>query len=316
MNICPSLFHDINFEPTCVQPCCNVHGTTVPQFPFTGGKLDMAAYAAHIEQVFERLQAPDASLCRTCPQLTTLPDREQIDVRMQFKSVSINMHRYHCNCRCVYCDLWKGKGDGYPILPALQSLVEQKVLAPDCYFAWGGGEPSILKEFDETSLWLMKQGWRQYVHTSCLRFSPAIAAILQASQGIVDVSLDSATPQTYQRVKGLDGFDRVRENLVQYVKASVHPENVYLKYIVFELNNSMQEIEKFLELCGQLGVVCVQYSLNFKELNAGGPSAKTLMGAAWFAHRAEQLGLQCSPFSIPPQYQEKIDTLRQENFGK
>ena len=45
MKFCLNLCNDINFEPDAVQPCCNVHAIAVPRFPFTGGRLDMAAYA-------------------------------------------------------------------------------------------------------------------------------------------------------------------------------------------------------------------------------------------------------------------------------
>ena len=317
MNFCHNLCRDINFEPTSVQPCCDVHGIEVPTFHFQGGRLDMAAYARHIESVFSRLQTDGDKLCRGCPQLETFPNTQRLDVRMLFRTVSINMHRHFCNCHCVYCNLWqKHTNDGYLILPALQSLDEQKALHPQCAFSWGGGEPSILPDFEETSQWIMEQPqWTQYVHTSGLKFSPAIATLLRDGRGAIDVSLDSASPAVYQKVKGLDGFGKVCDNLAHYAQNANNPTLIQLKYIIFELNNNLQEIEKFLLLCANLGVICVQYSLNFLELNSAGPAVKTLLGAAFFSHRAPQLGLQASPFFIPPTWQAKIDALRQEHFG-
>ena len=138
----------------------------------------MAAYATHIQKCFQRLQTTGDTLCRGCPQLREIADNAIDSIRIQFQTVSINMHCHLCNCKCVYCDLWRGKGEGYPILPVLQSLHEQHVLHPRCFFSWGGSEPSILRDFDEASLWIKEHGWWQYVHTSCLRFSPAIATLL------------------------------------------------------------------------------------------------------------------------------------------
>ena len=63
MRICFKLFNDINFEPDAVQPCCNVHWIHVPRFPFSGGKLDMHAYAQHISRVVEALQGNEP-LCK------------------------------------------------------------------------------------------------------------------------------------------------------------------------------------------------------------------------------------------------------------
>ena len=96
MNFCSYLCRDINFEPTAVQPCCDVHGVEVPRFPFTGGKLDMKAYAAHIEKCFQRLQTTGDTLCRNCPQLREIPDHTTGHIQIQFQTVSINMHRHLC----------------------------------------------------------------------------------------------------------------------------------------------------------------------------------------------------------------------------
>ncbi len=207
------------------------------------------------------------------------------------------------------------KRDSYPILPVLQSLHEQHILHPRCFFSWGGGEPSILGDFDEASLWIKEYGWWQYVHTSCLRFSPAIAALLQGGSGGINVSLDSGSAATYEKVKGLNGFTKVCANLEQYMAGAVSPDNVHLKYIIFEQNNSLDEIRKFFALCSRLGINHVQYSLNFQELNGSGPSQKTLLGAAFFQFRAEQLRMKCTPFFIPPKWQQAIDALRIQHFS-
>ena len=314
MNFCSSLVHDINFEPTAVQPCCDVHGVEVPRFPFTGGRLDMAAYAAHVEKSFQRLQARGDRLCRNCPELREIPDNCAGNMRILFQTVSINMHRHLCNCKCVYCSLWRGKGKGYPIVPVLQSLHEQHVLHPRCLFSWGGGEPSILHDFEEASLWIKGHGWWQYVHTSCLRFSPAIATLLHEGLGGINVSLDSGTPSTYEWVKGLNGFAKVCGNLERYMSSALIPDNVHLKYIIFELNNSPAEIRAFLAFCSQLGISNVQYSLNFQELNGAGPSQKTLLGAVFFQFLATEMNMKCAPSFIPPKWQQAIDELRAKHF--
>ena len=84
----------------------------------------MAAYAEHIEKFFQRLQTGGDKLCSNCPGLREIPGNSTSNIRILFRTVSINMHRHLCNCKCVYCNLWRGKGEGYPILPVLQSLHE------------------------------------------------------------------------------------------------------------------------------------------------------------------------------------------------
>lgn len=314
MKLCPMLFSDINLEPASLQPCCDVHGCEVPAFPFSGGRVDMRAYTAHIADSIRRLQEEGSPLCRGCPSLAEIPDPGSLNLKIEFRSVSINPHRYLCNCKCVYCELWKHpKPLSYPILPVLKSLAEQHALAPDCFFSWGGGEPSILKDFEAASLWATENRYWQNVHTNALRFSPAIAFLLREQRGSVNISLDSGSAETYQRVKGVDGFAQVTKSLARYAAAAADPKSITLKYIVFEANNTVPEITRFFELCGQLAIRKVQLSLDLREVNGKGPSQKTLLAAAFFASRAEALGLECEPFLIPPRLLEEI-TLQKERF--
>ena len=310
MQYCRFLVQDINLEPAAVQPCCDVHGVEVPHFPFAGGYLDMSAYAAHVAKCLERLHTDGDRLCRGCHELATLEGTEDSDRVLSvgpFRSVSINAHRYLCNCRCVYCTLWRGGHAGYPVLPVLKSLHAQQVLHSDCVFSWGGGEPSLLHDFEESSAWIRGHGWWQYIHTNALRFSPAIAELLRLGRGVINVSLDSGSPEVYHRVKGVPRFDQVCDHLKRYMEAAAHKDDIRLKYIIFEPNNSPVEVEKFFSICSRLGVSVVEYSLNFKELNGAGPSENTLICAAFFQARARALGLSCVPFFVPPQWQTAIE---------
>lgn len=316
MKFCQLLCNDVNFEPAAVQPCCDIRHTLVPSFPFAGGRLDMAAYGEHIQTIVERLQT-DPALCRNCPHLVdiSVPAGASPAARLLFRTVSINMHRYLCNCKCVYCDLWRGNSSGYPILPVIKSLAEQGALHPDCLFSWGGGEPGILPDFEEASLWIQQNGWQQYVHTNALRFSPAIAQLLRTEKGGVNISLDSATAEVYRDVKGVDGFARVVSSLEQYCAATVDKSRIHVKYIIFEKNNKVKEIERFFALCTSLGVNNVQFSLNFLEVNKGEVSPQTLLGAAFFVHRALSLGIRCEPFFIDDSLLEQIFALERQYFS-
>lgn len=181
-------------------------------------------------------------------------------------------------------------------------------------FQPGRGEPGILEDFEETSLWITASGYWQHVHTNALRFSPAIAFLLHEGRGNINISLDSGTAETCQRVKGVDGFARVTASLAKYAAAAVNPESITLKYIIFEANNSIPELGRFFDLCAQHGIRKVQLSLDLREMHGKGPSEKTLLAAAFFASRAQALGLTCTPFLIPPKLLEQINSLQRKHF--
>lgn len=304
MKYCTKLFEELNFEPASLQPCCNVRGIRTPNFPYSGGPIDMPAYVEHIQKISDELQSGGA-LCRGCPDLRTASGFAEF--ALSFKALSVNMHRFFCNCKCVYCSLWNtpGRKIPYSVLPGLQSLHAGGFLDEHCAISWGGGEPGILPEFEDAVHWAMQNFYWQYVHTNAIKFSPAITDLLTVGLGHINVSLDSGSPGTYRLVKGVDAWAKVAENLKNYAKYG-NPEHITLKYIVFEANNRIGEIEKFLLFCGDLGVKTINFSLNFNETNEGAVSEKTILGAAYLKKRAKELGFDAAPFYLDQIWKDKI----------
>lgn len=315
MKFCSNLFHDINFEPDSIQPCCNVHGIEVPKFSFSGGEFPAQAYRKHILDTLARIQNSE-NVCQGCPQLQTTA-REEIEVPMLFRTVSLNQHRFFCNCKCVYCGLWphKNRGYGYEVLSTLESLQAQNLLHGSCFFSWGGGEPSILPGFEDASQWIAKHGYWQNVHTNALIHSPAISRMLRRGQGEINISLDSSSPKTYRDVKGVNGFGKVMDSLGQYVADASSPEQIVLKYIIFEKNNRIPEIANFIKLCASLGIKNIQLSLDFREVNSNTVSEQTYLAAAFMAKQAQNTGIQLEPFCLSAEAQEKIVKLMGANFS-
>lgn len=317
MKICENLYEDINFEPDSIQPCCNVHGIEVPKFPYSGGAFPAQAYLDHVNKVIEDLQK-SGNVCKGCPDLKTLPDGRNYGARMLFRTVSFNQHRFFCNCKCDYCDLWqhKDRGYGYDVMPALESLKEMELLDENCFFSWGGGEPSILPCFEKASGWITENGYGQNVHTNALIYSPAIGKMLKRGQGQINISLDSSSPEIYRAVKGVDGFAKVADSLKRYVHDARDSAQVIVKYIIFEKNNRIPEIKRFIKLCSSLGLKHIQLSLDFREINANSVSEQTCLAAAFLRARGRECGLGVSSFYLPREIEEKIKNLEAANFGK
>lgn len=95
-----------------------------------------------------------------------------------------------------------GQGDRLSCAAGAEKPGRARCHSPWPVFSWGGGEPSILKGFEEASLWVTERRYWQNVHTNALRFSPAIAFLPQAQRGEINISLDSGTAETSQKVKG------------------------------------------------------------------------------------------------------------------
>jgi molybdenum cofactor biosynthesis enzyme MoaA len=169
------------------------------------------------------------------------------------------------------------------------------------FFSWGGGESTILHEFEEAAALIYDKGFKQYIHTNALRFSDTITSLLEKQSAGVNISLDCGSPETYKIIKGVDAFERVAANISKYIATSANKYDVTVKYIIFSANNSQQEIENFFSLCKRTGIKDVQFSFDFREVNSGNISNETLYAAILFIGIAEVLGIKCSPFFVDEQ---------------
>lgn len=301
MKYCNKMFHDLNFEPHSISPCCNTQNIIIPSMPYEGGPIDLRAYGECVSNAFEEIQA-GGKICRGCGELADGPRPASHGL---FHSISLNMHRYLCNCRCVYCTLWTHKIEPvYDVVPGLKSLKAQGALAPHAVVSWGGGEPGIYKDFEKTAVWLLQNHHPQYIHTNAIRHSPVIESILKYNLGKINISLDSAGSATYKTVKGVDCFDKVVTNLENYAKANA--DAIELKYIIFEQNNDPGEVRRFIDLAKRTGIKRLQFSLDFREQNAGTVSSKTLMSAAAMILMAQAANLNITPFFVRSEMMEKI----------
>lgn len=194
-------------------------------------------------------------------------------------------------------------------MPVINSLFDQNILSRNCYFSWGGGESTIFNQFDEICKLISSKGYIQYVHTNGIRFSKSLENVLHNNLGKINISLDSGTSNKYKEIKGVDRFDKVIENIKKYRLASTNSYSVELKYIVFEKNNDLFEIENFINLCKSIDIKSIEYSLDFREINNNGPSNKTLYAIKYLIKLSNHLKINCVPFFIPPTYQNQINMI-------
>ncbi|PJF39600.1 MAG: hypothetical protein CUN55_13950 [Phototrophicales bacterium] len=125
-----------------------------------------------------------------------------------------------CNSRCAMCDIWRVPRQNmdmelvHHIVKSARRLRTQMVLL-------SGGEatqhphwPSIAAQFraHNIKVWLLTNG---------LLLKKQAEAIIEHVDRIT-VSLDAATPELYQRIRGVDALDLVLEGMRVISKAGVH----------------------------------------------------------------------------------------------
>jgi sulfatase maturation enzyme AslB (radical SAM superfamily) len=193
----------------------------------------------------------------------------------------------YCNIECTYCYLQTQDpasfADGfnpYPVLPAIRGIIEAGQLAPRSLVDWGGGEPTIYKEFDELLARLTAHGCSHWIHTNGTRLPKPLLNGLSSKRIHVLCSLDAGTRETYRLIKKKDFFDRVWRNLERYVDLGCH---VVAKYIMTEENCERRELELFIDRVKRTGIrsIVIDIDYNFPD-----PSPRVLAGLAMLKRMA------------------------------
>lgn len=145
-----------------------------------------------------------------------------------------------CNIRCDYCYYTKADAfnkSNFDSLKILKEFQAEDVLW-DSAVDFGGGEPTILPNFDECVEYFKSRGTRVFLYTNAAKYSQAAYdGVLAGNISWLVVSLDCGTPSTYLKTKQRDYFARVMENLFKYVDASKKGRgHVSVKYIFTEHN--------------------------------------------------------------------------------
>jgi pyruvate-formate lyase-activating enzyme len=169
-------------------------------------------------------------------------------------------HFNTCNLECEYCWLqWAdysprkpGSKDpkAYPIFPIVKELVDTSLLSPKALIDWGGGgESTLLPDFDDTFYLLDEYGTTQWLHTNAVRVPRSLETGSLRSPVRVLCSLDAGRPETYVAMKVRDRFAQVLENLKIYSRAGAY---IAVKYIVTERNAGLDELDAFFDVMRDL----------------------------------------------------------------
>lgn len=180
--------------------------------------------------------------CTGCPHIHELEwpslESESIDV------CSIEDHSL-CNMRCSYCSdkFYGGESPQYNLKNILYEIRPDENL----HIAWGGGEPTLRKDFEDLFLDITFKltPKTQRVFTNALVYSPSMQRVIDEGLASITTSLDAGTEETFFKVRGAKKIDRVFSNLSKYSK--FRPDLCTIKYIFTDDNCSIGEIESFVD---------------------------------------------------------------------
>ena len=112
-----------------------------------------------------------------------------------------------CNSRCVTCDYWQFGRTNMPVARA-RALAAELVAMGTSAVLLSGGEPLLHPEWESIAAIFRSVGMKVWLLTAGLalaREAERVAAVVDQ----VTISLDGATAETYESIRGVAAFDKV-----------------------------------------------------------------------------------------------------------
>jgi molybdenum cofactor biosynthesis enzyme MoaA len=158
------------------------------------------------------------------------------------------------------------KFKNYNFLPILKDMIKRDILRNNGHVSFGGGEVTLLKEFDKLLHMFIDAGFPlTRIHSSCIKYSKAIERGLKEGKVDLIVSVDAGSKEMHRKIKQVRSYDRVWKNLKRYASHQKDPYAVKAKYILIPgINDKREEIDLWLQKAKENGVNCVFHEIESK----------------------------------------------------
>lgn len=271
---CPFVKHSVHFFYDNVRACCsNVSGPVF--YPnYSGEEIDWdlifkkrKSIISKVNNFFNKTDVPDC--CKGCCELNSYFSDNRVE-KFENKIDRIYFQYFMtCNAKCTYCSFgYIERGFKYNVMPLVKQLIEKQILSKNAQVYMSGGEITISPEFEELlSALLNYLNSKIEILTSGIKYCKSIEEAFKQDKCMLMISLDSAKPETYEKIKQVNCFDRVVDNIKNYVAASDYAkENIIMKYIIVDgVNDNIEEITSFIKLVKSLSIQKIRLDFDYEK---------------------------------------------------
>lgn len=246
------------------KPCCSDYGKNQVDYVVIEDNLEDSfnKYLILRNEILSKLKNAEPCCCTDCPMLRWTVDT----ISKKFYYLIFN-EMGRCNCKCSYCNyqerLGRDVSNDVDIVELYNILCEKGFDKQEGIIELCNGEITIHP--DKKRIYEELQDIKIMFLTNGLVKDDEIAKRMKNGDGILNVSIDAGTRETFLAVKGVDAFERVRDNLRFY--ATNKKGKIYLKYILLPgTNDNENDIKEFVNFCKELSVDAahISYNLNLE----------------------------------------------------
>ena len=268
---CIFLEEGINFDCNKVMDCCISHndGRGLPLLfeDYNGESINWDILFKKKEERIKKQKEETIYECEGCYHLS----------EYEFKGIKkiSEFHFSHCricNAKCIYCSDEHNSGEqNYSTYPIIKDLIDKGFYKSGGEATFQGGEPLLMKDFENLIELFNKYGTKIRVHSNGIKYSQAVADAIKNNDGHIVISIDSGTSTTYKKIKQVNSFNFVCENIKKYIdSAGDNNENIIIKYVIVPgYNDSIREVNKFFELMQQFKIrnIAVDIEVTYARKN-------------------------------------------------
>ena len=208
-----------------------------------------------IDERIDDLRHNRPNPCEECPNLI-----EGIFLKSpRIDRIGINSYldKTVCNFKCIYCgveDAFHKTKDGLESPLELVKKIHKAVVNAESPIAvsLSAGELTVSPWCDEVLEFIENKKWyKTSLNSNGYVYKEKITELIQKEIiSAIVVSLDAGTRETFAKIKGVDGWDRVISNLEKY---AIFPDVLQLKYIMLRgVNDNREDILGFIDVCKRL----------------------------------------------------------------
>ncbi len=216
--------------------------------------------------------------CKNCNLYEPIEIDKNLINKIPFKRLSFK-ERLVCNCRCIYCCLTGDSEDinlfekinkekYYDIKPFIEYVnnSQENMVNEETLIEIAGGECTLYPDELEYIIdFGLKHNCKFQILTNGIIYNKSIEKALNTNKASLICSIDCGTKETFEKIKRVKMFEKVKENITKYAQAGnkIFYDNVMLKYILCpNINDNIEEAKQFYKLARECSIKKVILSID------------------------------------------------------
>lgn len=162
-----------------------------------------------------------------------------------------------CNYKCEYCSAnrpeLKNYNAGFVLEEYLIEMEKRSMLNEIFSVLYAVGEPTLNEKRFSLYDYCGKRKYFLDVFSNCSVFDSSLFDLAHKSPVIIRKSFDAGTPETYAKIKGVNCYNKMIDNVRHYLEApylALNPKYLFVPGI----NDNENDINGFVEMCEQMKV--------------------------------------------------------------